>query len=70
MSDDYFDDELEVVRNRKAAMELAYRQARAGDPICKDLFVLQSQLTKGGLAFIPTMLDYADEDEDDDIRPY
>jgi hypothetical protein len=57
------------VNNRKAAKALAYKQALAGDPVCRDYFIFKSTLTKGGEPFIETVLDYADDDEDD-FRPY
>lgn len=66
MTDDNFDDR---VKNRLAAKELAYKQALAGDPICQRYFIFKSTLTKGGEAYIETMLDYAEDDEED-FRPY
>jgi hypothetical protein len=63
----------EAIENRKAAMELARRQATAGDPICGALFQLESLAhSLGGAAsfMAATAQDWRDEDEDDDIRPY
>lgn len=60
----------ETLANRKAAMELTRLAAQRGDGIAGALFELESAADKlpgGGIA---QTLDYRDEDEDDDERPY
>lgn len=61
--------DTDVEKEARARMALVRKQARH-DPVCAELLALTATMCMegGGQAFIPTMLDY--EDEDDDFRPY
>ena len=66
-SDSFY--ETDVEREAAARMALVRKQAQS-DPVCAELLALTAtmHMAGGGQAYISTMLDY--EDEDDDFRPY
>ena len=61
----------ETIANRKAAMEMVHEAALRGDEACAGLFELESMAQSCGLGFMATTAqDWADEEEDEDVRPY
>lgn len=61
-------DDKEIISRNK----LIKRQAVAGDAVCALYlgFVAENHLAGGGAAWIETQIDYDEENEDDEFRPY